>query len=494
MSLMSLLAALQAVFTFKMIALIFGGSALGIIVGALPGLSATMGMALMLPITFYMPPSEGILMLLGLYTGAVFGGAYSAILLNIPGAPPSVMTSLDGYPMAQKGEAGRAISLATVGSTLGGIAGVIALIIIAPILAKFALRFGPAEYTVLAVFGLSAIVAVSGKSLAKGFAGVTLGVLLSTVGMDNFTNVSRFTFGSIELMSGINFIPVVIGLFGLAEVISQILESTKEGIITKAINRLLLSAGDFRLILKGLIPASLIGIVIGVLPGAGGTIASIISYNHAMQSSKEPEKFGTGTPEGIIAAETANNASVGGAMVPLLTLGVPGSSPAAILLGALLIHNLRPGPMLFTTQPVLISTIFVGLLVAQFSLLLWGLGTARIAPWILAVRKEVMLPVIAVLCVIGAFALKNSFFDVGIMLVSGIAGFFLNKLGIKPGTIILGLILGPMFENNLRSTIEISGIAPVFTSPICVVLWVLTAAMILYPICRMLRLKKCESE
>lgn len=181
-------------------------------------------------------------------------------------------------------------------------------------------------------------------------------------------------------------------------------------------------------------------------------------------------------------------------MVPLLTLGVPGSSPAAILLGALLIHNLRPGPMLFTTQPVLISTIFVGLLVAQFSLLLWGLGTARIAPWILAVRKEVMLPVIAVLCVIGAFALKNSFFDVGIMLVSGIAGFFLNKLGIKPGTIILGLILGPMFENNLRSTIEISGIAPVFTSPICVVLWVLTAAMILYPICRMLRLKKCESE
>ncbi len=494
MNAVSLFAALQTVFTFKMIGLIFGGSALGIIVGALPGLSATMGMALMLPITFYMPPSEGILMLLGLYTGAVFGGAYSAILLNIPGAPPSVMTSLDGYPMAQRGEAGRAISLATVGSTLGGIAGVIALIIIAPVLARFALRFGPAEYTVLAVFGLSAIVAVSGKSLARGFAGVVLGVLLSTVGMDNFTNVSRFTFGSLELMSGINFIPVVIGLFGLAEVISQILDSSTEGIINKNIRRLFLSRSDFMKVLKGFFPASFIGIVIGVLPGAGGTIASIISYNHAMQSSKEPEKFGTGIPEGIIAAETANNASVGGAMVPLLTLGVPGSSPAAILLGALLIHNLRPGPMLFTTQPVLINTIFIGLLVAQFSLLLWGLATAKIAPWILAVKKEVMLPAIAVLCIIGSFALKNSFFDVGIMLAAGIIGFFLNRLGIRPGTIILGLILGPMFENNLRSTIEISGVMPIFTSPICIVLWILTAVMILYPLCRMLRLKKCESD
>jgi len=312
--------------------------------------------------------------------------------------------------------------------------------------------------------------------------------------MDNFTNVSRFTFGSLDLMSGINFIPVVIGLFGLAEVISQILESSKEGVITKTINRLFLSASDFAKVLKGFLPASLIGIVIGVLPGAGGTIASIISYNHAMQSSKEPEKFGTGAPEGIIAAETANNAFVGGAMVPLLTLGVPGSSPAAILLGALLIHNLRPGPMLFTTQPLLINTIFIGLLVAQFSLLLWGLATARIAPWILAVRKEMMLPVIAVLCVIGAFALSNSLFDVGIMLVSGIAGFFLNKVGVKPGTIILGLILGPMFENNLRSTIEISGVAPIFTSPICIVLWVLTAAMILYPVCKMLMLKKCGTE
>ena len=181
-------------------------------------------------------------------------------------------------------------------------------------------------------------------------------------------------------------------------------------------------------------------------------------------------------------------------MVPLLTLGVPGSSPAAILLGALLIHNLRPGPILFTTQPALINTIFAGLLVAQFSLLLWGFATAKIAPRILAVRREVMLPAIALLCVVGSFALKNSFFDVGIMLVSGVAGFFLNKLGVKPGTIILGLILGPMFENNLRSTIEISGILPVFTSPICIVLWVLTAIMILYPLCRMLRLKKCESE
>lgn len=479
-----LLSGIQSVFSPVMFLLIVGGTALGIVVGALPGLSATMGLAVMLPITFYMAPANGILMLLGMYVGAVYGGSFSAILLNIPGAPPAVMTALDGYPMAQKGEAGRAIGLSSFASAMGGIVGVVCLMIVAPWLADFALQFGPAEYTMLALFGLSAIVAVSSKSYIRGFIGVTIGLLIATVGLDPFTNVSRFTFGKIDLMSGINYVPIVIGMFGLTEVLTQCLELDIVTVAIQKIGSVIPGRKDLRVLLKRFFPGSIIGTVVGVLPGAGGTIASIISYNQVMQTSREPEKFGTGIPDGLIAAESANNAAVGGSLVPLLTLGIPGSSPAAILLGALLIHNLRPGPMLFVNQPGLIYTMFMGLMLAQFSLLGVGLIMARAAPYIISVRKSIMLPIIALLCIVGSYALQNSYFDVGIMIVFGGVGFLLKQFGISPPPIILGLILGPMVETNLRSTLEITdqGMAVFLQRPISVILIVLTVMVILFPL------------
>jgi len=479
-----LLQAFKMVLDLQVLLLIFGGTTLGILVGALPGLSATMGLAVLLPISFYMTPVKGILLLLGMYTGAIYGGSFSAILLNIPGAPPAVMTALDGYPMARKGEAGRAIVLSSLSSFMGGVFGVICLIVIAPWLARFALDFGPAEYALLALFGLSTIVVVAGKSMVRGFIGVTIGLMLAVVGLDQFTNVPRFTFGRFELMSGISYIPLVIGVFGLTEVISQVLAmSHDEGILQK-VGSLRANKKDIGMILKKFTPSSIIGTIIGVLPGAGGTIASIIAYNQAVQTSKHPETFGTGEPEGLIAAESANNAAVGGSLVPLLTLGIPGSSPAAILLGALMIHDLRPGPMLFMQQRPMVNAFFIGLMVAQFAMVIVGLLAARVAPRLIAAKQRVMMPIILLLCVIGAYALSNSFFDVLLMFLFGICGFLLKQLGIKPAPIVLGLILGPMFEKSFRSALELSrnGYLIFVTRPICIVLLVLILLVILWPV------------
>jgi len=487
-----ILPALKAVFELKMLFFIFGGTALGIAVGAMPGLSATMGLAVVLPLTFYMSPAQGIIILLGMYVGALYGGSFSAILLNIPGAPPAVMTALDGYPMSKRGEAGRAIGISTLSSFIGGLFGVVCLIVIAPILAKFALKFGPPEYTLLAVFGLSAIVAVASKSLIRGFIGVTIGLLLATIGLDPFTSVPRFTFGRVELMSGISYVPIVIGMFGLTEVMNQTMELKVAGKAVQKIKKIIPNKEDMILVAKKFLPSSIIGMLIGVLPGAGGTIASIISYNQAVQTSKNPERFGTGIPEGVIAAESANNAEVGGSLVPLFTLGIPGSSPAAILLGALLVHNLTPGPMLFVEQATLMNTMFIALLVSQFALLIVGLLMAKVAPYIISTRKVVMLPIIALLCVIGSYALKNSYLDIVIMMIFGVVGFILKEFGIKPAPIILGLILGPLAENNLRSTLEISdhGLLLFFTRPICIVLLVLILMVILFPFWQSKRMEK----
>lgn len=480
---MDVLSSLMMVLDPQIMLIIFGGTVLGILVGALPGLSATMGLAVLLPISFYLPPLNAILLLLGMYTGAIYGGSFSAILLNIPGAPPAVMTALDGYPMAMKGEAGRAVIVSTLSSFFGGVVGVISLIILAPWLATFALDFGPAEYTLLALFGLCTIVAVVGKSPVKGFVGVTIGLLLATVGLDHFTNVPRFTFGISSLLPGISYIPLVIGVFGLAEIINKILTLGEEEEIAQKMGSLKGNMKDVLLILKKFAPSSIIGTIIGVLPGAGGTIASMVSYNRAVQTSKEPEKFGTGNPEGLIAAETANNAAVGGSLVPLLTLGIPGSSPAAILLGALMIHNLRPGPMLFLEQRPMVNAFFIGMVVAQIAMLITGLAIARVAPYLIALSKKVMLPIISLLCIVGAFALSNSYSDVVLMLLFGVVGYFLREFDVKPGPIVLGMILGPMFETNFRSAMEISriGLWTFVDSTIAIVLIVLIVLALMYP-------------
>lgn len=467
-------------------AFIWGGTFVGIVVGALPGLSATLGVAILLPVTYYLTPAEGMLLLLGIYTGGIYGGSIAAVLLNIPGCPASLMTTLDGYPMSQRGEGGRGIGIATVSSFFGGVVGVLALIFIAPFLAQAALSFGPTEYAVLAFFGLSAIVVVVANSVIRGFIGVCIGLLLATVGMDPMVSVPRFTYGSIDLLSGIDYISVVIGLFGLCEVFSQALTVKRRQAVRQVLTRVIPRGDDFKAILKNFFHPSWIGTLIGALPGAGGSIAAIISYNRAVAVSKHPERFGTGIPEGLVACETANNASIGGAMVPLLTLGIPGSSVTAVLLGAMLMHNINPGPMLFVNNPLLVNTIFIDMLVANVAMLVLGLACAKISPRIVNLPYSALLPTIAVLCALGAYSMNNSMVDVGIMIASGVVGFIFKEMGISPGPVILGLILGPIAEANFRGAMELSDGNPLVfvTSPLSAFILFLTACLIASPFIR----------
>ncbi len=470
----------------KMLFFIFGGTFIGITLGALPGLSATMGVAILLPVTFYLPPEQGMLILLGVYVGGIYGGSIAAILLNIPGCPASLMTTLDGYPMTKKGQGGRAIGIATTSSFVGGVIGVLALIFVAPFLAQAALSFGPAEYAMLAFLGLSAIVIVAAKSIVKGFIGVVIGLLMATVGMDPIVSVPRFTYGSIDLMSGISYIPVVIGLFGLSEVMVQTLQMKQLKAVRQTIGQVFPNLADFKKIFRHFFHPAWIGTLIGALPGAGASISAIISYNRAVQASKKPDEFGSGIPEGLISCETANNASIGGALVPLLTLGIPGSAVTAVLLGALMMHDITPGPLLFVQQPGLVYTIFAGLLMANLAMLILGLAGGKVFPRIVNLKQSALLPSIIVLCSVGAFAINNSMFEVGIMFVCGIGGFFLRELAISPGPIILGLILGPIAESNFRGALELSrGSLLIFVQkPISLIILIVTISLLLSPFLR----------
>ena len=478
----TLLAAFSDVLHPMMIGLVFFGTFVGIIIGALPGLSATLGVAILLPVTYYLSPIEGMLLLLGIYTGGIYGGSIAAILLNIPGCPASLMTTLDGYPMSQRGEGGRAIGIATVSSFIGGTVGVLALIFISPLLARAALSFGPAEYALLALFGLSAIVVVVAKSILKGFIAACIGLMLATVGMDPLVSVERFSYGNYDLLGGINYIPVVIGLFGLCEVFTQAMETEQ----AKAVRRVFPTGNDMKIILRNCLHPSWIGTLIGALPGAGGSIAAIISYNRAVAADKHPERYGTGVTEGLVSCETANNAAVGGAMVPLLTLGIPGSSVTAVLLGAMLMHNITPGPMLYVNNLHMVYMIFLGMFMANIAMLVLGIASAKTFPRVVNLPRTVLLPIIGLLCVIGAYSMNGSYTDVVIMILSGIFGFFLKNLGVASGPLILGLILGPIAESNFRGAMELSdGNLGIFVqSPLSCVILGLTLLLLVSPFIR----------
>ena len=482
----TLLAAFSDVLHPMMIGLVFFGTFVGIIIGALPGLSATLGVAILLPVTYYLSPIEGMLLLLGIYTGGIYGGSIAAILLNIPGCPASLMTTLDGYPMSQRGEGGRAIGIATVSSFIGGNVGVLALIFISPLLARAALSFGPAEYALLALFGLSAIVVVVAKSILKGFIAACIGLMLATVGMDPLVSVERFSYGNYDLLGGINYIPVVIGLFGLCEVFTQAMETEQAKAVRQAVRRVFPTGNDMKIILRNCLHPSWIGTLIGALPGAGGSIAAIISYNRAVAADKHPERYGTGVTEGLVSCETANNAAVGGAMVPLLTLGIPGSSVTAVLLGAMLMHNITPGPMLYVNNLHMVYMIFLGMFMANIAMLVLGIASAKTFPRVVNLPRTVLLPIIGLLCVIGAYSMNGSYTDVVIMILSGIFGFFLKNLGVASGPLILGLILGPIAESNFRGAMELSdGNLGIFVqSPLSCVILGLTLLLLVSPFIR----------
>ena len=457
----------------------------GILVGALPGLSATMAVALLIPITFGMSPHIALLMLVGVYCGAVYGSSISAILIGVPGTPSAAATWMDGYPMTKNGEASKALGGSIMGSFVGGIFSALALTLLAPVLARFALKFGPPEYFSLSIFGLSIIVSLVSKSFLKGLVSALLGLILASVGMDPILGEVRMTFDNINLMSGIPFACAIIGIFGF----SQVLQLCQQSIIAESSeggssNGKLPSLREIFGFAPTIVRSSLIGTIIGIIPGAGTSMASFIAYNEAKRFSKHRERFGTGYLEGVIAPDTANNAVTGGSMVPMLALGVPGNGVSAIFIGALMIHGIAPGPLLFKNHGDLVNTIFLGFFVANFFMLIMGLLVAKYMSGVTLVPTGILTPMICILCVIGTYAIRNNLFDVWVMLMFGLGSYFLSKYKFSLIPFVLALILAPIAEKSFYQSLLISrGSYSIFlTKPISLVLLVFAVLSIVVPL------------
>ena len=421
----------------------------GILVGALPGLNATNGVALLLPFTITMEPIAAIAVLTTIYCAATFAGAITAILINTPGTSASATTCLDGYPLAQRGEAGRALGMAAVSSTIGGIISVLCLMAAAPLLAGAAYKFAPPEYFALTVFGLSMLASIGEESSIKSIMSGAFGVLLATVGIDLLTTVERFTFGMNELTEGIGFVPVMIGVFGIAELLTQAgqLGIVRERITLRAIQ--LPNKADYQQTWKAILRSSGIGTFIGILPAEGATIASMIGYNEAKRWSKTPEEFGKGSIEGIAGSEAANNSATGGAMVPTLALGIPGSPTAAVILAGLMVHGLRPGPTMFTEQSTFVFAIFWSMLLVNVLFFFVGLYGARIFARATLIPLTILWPMVFLFSMVGAYALDQSIIDVWIALIFGVIGYLMKRYGFSVVSLAIGLILGGMLEKRL---------------------------------------------
>ena len=474
------LPALSALMDPAVLFSITAGTIVGIIVGAMPGLTATMAVALLIPVTFGMPPLVGLALMGGVYSGGMYGGAISSILLSTPGTPAAAATAFDGYPMTKQGKGGTALTVATWASFWGGIFSTVALLLMAPALAKFSLRFGPPEYFVLAIMGLSSIVTLTKGSMVKGLMSGFLGLVLATIGMDPISGYMRFTFNVVDLYDGISFMPALIGLFS----VSQILDLTAETHIVEDLSDTIASIKRSKLP-KGLGPTitkgSIIGTIVGMLPGAGATIAAFISYNFAKQSSKDSDTFGKGNPKGVAASESANNGCVGGSLIPLLTLGIPGNSVAAALMGGLLIQGLIPGPELFSKYGAMTYGFILSLFLANIIFLVLGLYLAPYFAKVTSTPNALLIPGIAILSVIGSYAINNNMFDVWLMIGFGICGYFLEKGGFSTGALVLGLILGPIAELGFGQSLIMAGGSPMifFERPLCILLWVITLLLMI---------------
>ena len=456
----------------------------GVVIGALPGLNATNGAALLLPFTLSMEAIPAIASLVAIYCSATFAGAITAILINTPGTPASATTCLDGYPLAQRGEAGRALGLAVVSSTIGGVLSVICLMMAAPLLARMAYHFAPPEYFALTLFGLSMLASIGEGSPLKNLISGTFGVFLALVGVDMLTSVERFTFGSHDLYDGIGFVPVMIGIFGISELIVQAssLDKRKERVSMKAVQ--LPTRDDYRQVWKTILRSSGIGVFIGILPAEGATVASMIGYNEAKRWSKTPEQFGKGAIEGIAGSEAANNAATGGAMVPTLALGIPGSATAAVILAGLMVHGIRPGPSMFTEQANFAYTIFWSMMLVNLLFLVVGLTGAKIFARITLIPTQVLWPCVFMVSIVGAYALDQSMFDVWIVLIFGIIGFFMRRYGFSVVPLAIGLILGEMLEQRLGQSMVMLDEKwwLMFTRPLALLFFCLTIAALFGPV------------
>ncbi len=487
-----------AVFSLNIMMLMAIGVAVGIVFGAVPGLSATMAVALCLPLTFTMGPQAGLSLLVALFIGATSGGLISAILLKIPGTPSSIATVFDGGPLMEQGQGVKALGIGIVFSFLGTLFSIAALMLIAPELAKVALRFGPHEYFAIAVFSLTLIATLSAGSMAKGLFAGALGFAVSTVGIAPVEAIRRFTFGFSELNGGFSMLTVMIGMFAVAEVI-KLAESGRQGQAGKArsvsmknIKGFGFSLREFREQLPNAFRSGLIGLGIGILPGIGAGTSNLVAYIIAKKRAKDPDSYGKGNIGGVVASETANNAGIGGAMMPLMTLGIPGDTITAILLGGFLIHGIQPGPLLFISQGPLVYTIFAALIVATFMMLFMEFYGLRLFIRLLDVPKHILLPIILVLCVVGAFGLSSRLFDVWAILGFGLLGYVFSKAGMPAAPFIIGFILGPMAETNLRRGLMLSdgNFLAFLTNPIAACFLGLAAAFIVWQVYSATRTKK----
>lgn len=454
----------------------------GIIIGAIPGLNANIGIVLALPFTFGMEPITGIVLLVSIFCGCNFGGSITAILIRTPGTNSAAATVLDGAPMAEKGYPRKALEMALVASTMGGIMSGLALLFLSPQIAKIGLMFGPPEYFALAIFGLSVIAALSGDSIPKGIISGCLGVLLATVGVDSITGSMRFIFGNYRLMSGIALVPVLFGLFAITRIFEliNIRDDDERLAKLKGIKDDKLTGKEVKQQVPNMIISSVIGIIIGAIPGAGTAIASFLGYNEAKNRSKHPEEFGKGCLEGIAAPEAANNGATAATMIPLITLGIPGGAVAATLLGAFMMHGLVPGPTMFTEQSTTIYAIMLGTLICNLFMLLQGKFLMPMFTKVSRIPSNLMTALIVIMIMAGGFAYSNNSFALNIVIVTGFVAYFINKIGISGVPLLLGLILGPIFEKNFRNSLSMSdGSAMIFIQrPISLAFIVLAVILI----------------
>ena len=465
------------------------GTVLGIIFGAAPGLNTAMAVALCLPITYTLSAVNGVSMIMGLFIGGVSGGLITAILINIPGTAASLATTFDGHPMAEKGQAGKALGVGIVFSFLGTILSMFALIFVAPLLAQFALEFSSVEYFAIAVFSLTMMATLSGDNLKRGLMSGLLGWVIAMVGTSPIDYSPRFTFGFLSMEAGFSMISVLTGAFAVSEVMKSALHRTdlkKDDFHDFKIKGFGFTMKEFVSQIGNGIRSALIGIAIGILPGIGAGTANIVAYGAAKNSSKYPEKFGTGIIDGVVASETSNNASVGGALIPLLTLGIPGDVGTALMLGGLMIHGIVPGPLLFVTNGELVYSIFTALFLAAIFMLVLEFGGMRIFIRILGVKKYILMPIVMILCCVGAYGANNRVFDIIWLGIFGIIGYLLSKADFPVAPMIIGYVLGPMAETNLRRALMSSegSLVPFFTSPIALVFFALTIVSIVMTILR----------
>ncbi len=473
----------------------FIGVSIGTMIGVLPGVGPVAGTAMLIPFTFGMNPTTAMIMIAGIYYGAMYGGSTTSILVNLPGESASVMTCLDGYQMARKGRAGAALGISAIGSFIAGTLSIMGLMLLAPPLANFALKFGPPEYFALMVLGMTLVVSLVAEDLIKGLIAGLFGVFLGTVGIDPMTGIERFSYGIATLLDGISFVSVAVGLFAIAEVMIMSENPAPISSYIPNISNLLPNKQDWEDSTLPILRGSIIGFFVGVMPGAGATIGSMLTYATEKKISKHPEKFGTGVIEAVAAPESANNAASGGAMVPLLTLGVPGSGTTAVMMGALLIHGLRPGPLLFEKHPDFVWGVLTSMYIGNIMLLILNLPLVGIWARMLKIPHRLLIPLILAFCVVGVYTVNNNIGELWVMFVFGIIGYFMKKYGFPAAPVVLALVLTPLLENALVQSLQMSrqSFSIFFTRPISLTLLIIAMLSLFSPLLRLLWTRRKSS-